>query len=337
MKKFLPIALLCVPACTVFGGLTESELSQMNEHRIRCEKYFNAHRFGKAIDQAKRGLAIDPDDYALHSRLAWSYLELSSRVQANNVVNLSLARRIFAKIIDWRDIDEHDSRTIFGYAKSLHNQARVDQLEAQLLLAQSKMLGAQNSGKATESKAFTLSAQRYESLAERYFLILAEGDVAGRANRREAYEYLMVLKYRAKNFDKAIEYGNTNLKLNEAEVKFWKEEYERTKLPGYEALARDEIQRLGKSATAVHSSLAKYYRQNKKYAEAIVHLDAVIAARPRSYQEFFRRGTCYRLKAEVNDQEKARKDFQAFLQMSDLPETNEHVRDAYEYVYGKGK
>ena len=87
MKKFLPIAVLCLPACTLFGGRSEADLRQMNEHRVRCQKYFNARKFEKAIDQAERGLAIDPTDYGLRSRLGWSYLELASRTKANNIEN----------------------------------------------------------------------------------------------------------------------------------------------------------------------------------------------------------------------------------------------------------
>ena len=60
----------------------------------------------------------------------------------------------------------------------------------------------------------------------------------------------------------------------------------------------------------------------------------MITARPRSFQEYYRRAVCYRNKS---DHDRARKDFQTFLQMSDLPETDKFFQDAYEYVHGRGK
>ena len=334
MKNCLPIALLCLPGCSLFGGLSEEDLQTMNEHRIRCQKYFNSGMFKKAIDQAERGLSIDPSDYALRSRLGWSYLELSSRSKDNNIEHLRRARTLFEEIMEWRGIDEHDTRTIFGYAKSLHNEARVSQLQARLLTERSVTEPDKKSEFLAQAKQFTELANKYDRDSEHYFLTLAEGDVAARANKREAYEYLMVLKYRAKDYKAAIQYGNKNLELTAAETKHWNDKYKTTKLADYEALVQEELSRLGKSAAAVHSSLAKYHRESKNYDEAIAHLDEVIAARPRNYREYYRRAVCYRNKS---DHARARKDFQTFLQMSDLPETDKNFQDAYEYVHGRGK
>ena len=334
MKTCLPILLFCLPACSLFGVLTDAEQNQVTEHRIRCEQYFHAGKYEKAIDQAQRGLAISPKDYPLRSRLGWSYLELASRTKEDNVENLRRARVTFAEIMSWRGTDDHASRTIFGYAKTLHNQARIEHLRAKMLKEDSQAPGNNKEQLLAQAKQYTERGQEYERQSAQHFLTLAEGSVAGNANRREAYEYLMVLMYRVKDLNRAILYGNKYLEQTKQQIAYWNEKYQTTKLPDYEKLARNELARLGKSATAVHSSLAKYHRENAQFDQAITHLDAVIAARPQSYQDYYRRGICHR---HQSNRAKAREDFQMFLQISNLPKQDKLFQDAYQYVYGKGK
>ena len=334
MKTCLPILLFCLPACSLFGVLTEAEQNQVAEHRLRCGRYFDAGKFEKAIDQAQRGLAISPKDYSLRSRLGWSYLELASRTKDDNVENLRRARVIFSEIMTWRDTDDHDSRTIFGFAKTLHNQARIEHLRAKMLQEDSQAPGNNKDPLLAQAKQYTERGQEYERQSAQHFLTLAEGSVASNANRREAYEYLMVLMYRLKDLNRAILYGNKYLELTKQQIAHWTEKYQTTRLPEFELLARNQLDRLGKTATAVHASLAKYCRENAQVDQAIIHLDAVIAARPQSYQDYYLRATCHRHKG---NRAKAREDFQVFLQISNLPKQDKLFQDAYQYVYGKGK
>ena len=173
MKTCLAILLLCLPACSLFGALTEAEQDQVTEHRLRCQRYFNARKFEKAIDQAQRGLAIAPKDYGLRSRLGWSYLELASRTKEDNVENLRRARAIFAEIMTWRETDDHDSRTIFGYAKTLHNQARIEHLRAKMLIQDSQGPGSDKTQLLSQAKEYTKRGQDLERQSAQHFLTLA--------------------------------------------------------------------------------------------------------------------------------------------------------------------
>jgi tetratricopeptide (TPR) repeat protein len=327
------LPLLYLPACAIFGGLSEAEALAMREHRANSGRYFNARQYEKAADQALKGLALEPDDYDLKDRLGWSYLLLSGQRQAQNVEHLRLAEQTFGELIRWRDLEDHMPGTVLGYAKTLHNRARVEELQAKLLRTESDKPNG-NPALAAQADEHTNRAKAYDRQAEHYFKALAEGDVAGRVNKREAYEYLMALRYRAKDLQGAIGYGNKNLQISAAEEQFWRREYGTTMSVKREGVIRNELKILEDAALTVHSRLASYHQELGQHPEAIVHYDAILKANPQSYQDYYLRATCYR---EQNQHDAARKDFRRFIELSSLPEGHKALKDAHHYLYGNGK
>ena len=91
-------------------------------------------------------------------------------------------------------------------------------------------------------------------------------------------------------------------------------------------LEREEI--------AIRSSLESYHRQAKKWSDAIAQLDLILTARPNSFQDYYRRGLCYRA---LKDHAAATRDFRRFLQLQNLSEDHVAVKDAQSYLQGRGE
>ena len=337
----ITLSLLFLPACGVFGGLTEQERKDVREFTVRAGKYFDARNYRKAIDQADAGLDIDSTNYELRGRRAWSYLQLSMQTSVQNDNDLRQAEQVFGAIIPMRDDDEHEPRNILGYAITLHNRARVEENRAKLLRKESENPAAKEEAGQLSARAdeHERRARSYDVQAHHYFKKIVDGGFARSALQRIAYKYLMALEYRQKHYKAAFAYGAKNLALNEKEVTRWKKEYQLTKHADREPQLRKDLFDLQVDELKVRARMAAYYREMAEksgneddYLHAIAQLDVILRKRPNRYQDYYLRGACHRA---LQHHKAAQADFRTFLQLGKLPQMHESVRDAYEYLYGR--
>lgn len=340
------LSLAALPACTIFGGLSEEDLKHVNQHRAGTVKYFNARQYEKAISQAEKGLVIKPDDYRLLGPLAWSYLQLSLRDTSENERFLKLAEVAFADVIDQRSIENHDPRNVFGYAIAQHNWARVEQNRADIWRREADKEPDRDKkrNKIARAEEHERKADSKDQSAKRYFLNVASGSFAEPSNQREAYKYLMAIEYRHGNHTKAIAYGAKALTKNAAELEIWEAEYARTQFAEREPIIRAELANLKADELKVRSRLAAYYQElalrpknadfKKDYGAAVVHLNVILAARPNSSEDYYLRAVCYRA---LGKHQAAHQDFQLFLRLGNLSKEHKAVKDAQKYLYARGK
>ena len=340
------LGLLALPACSLFS-LSEEETTQLRQHRAGATRYFNERQYEKAIDQARRGLRLQPDQYDLLGTLAWSHLQLSMRPIPSNEVHLKKAETAFEELLSHRSLEDHDPKHVFGYGIALHNWGRIEETRG-------KQRRREPSAEPDKDKKLFKLARADEhdrkmlhkdTLAKRYFRNVVDGDFCRiKANKRDAYKYLMAIEYRYRNYKEAIRHGDAALRLNSEEAKYWSEQYEKTPHVEREKISRIEIANLKEDELKVRAYLARYHREQAQqpknahakadYAAAITHLDVILAARPNSAEDYYFRGDCYRATGAHG---KAKQDFQLFLRLGNLPSEHKAVRDAQDYLYGRGK
>ncbi|MCA8956358.1 MAG: hypothetical protein KDC87_09800 [Planctomycetes bacterium] len=331
------LILLAVPgltACSLFGSLSEEEQRQVDTHRSGAGLYFNARQYEKAIDQAEKGLRIKPNDYDLRQRLGWAYIELAAQKKANNHQHLRIAEQLFAKLVDTRRVEDHDPRTIYGYAKTLWMQARVRGDIAEQLRREAKQPDANAGALRAQADEHERRSKAYLADAERWFTTLAKGDASGRGNRRDAYKYLMLIKYCQGDVKTALRNGEQALAINAEETKNWKAKYERTQVVDYERLVRNELAQLEREEVAIRRKLAAYLTETKEWKKAVEQLDAILTMKPNSFGDYYERGVCHRA---LNDHVAATRDFRKFLQLGNLSQDSPYVKDAYRYLNDGGK
>jgi hypothetical protein len=344
MKLLTCLSLTVLSGCAFFG-LTEDQEKMLKQHRAGAGKYFDSRHYEKAIVQCRKGLLLAPDDYRLTGQLAWSHLQLSLRARPDNEVHLFKAQIAFADLIEFRDIEDHDPKNVFGYAIALNNWGRVEESRAERLRHDAKTLPKterpQQLARATEHDRLE---ERKDVLAKIYFLHVAEGSFSQKANKRDAYKYLMAIEYRHGRVETAIKFGQTCLDLNAKNVDYWEKEYQRTEFPDRERIIRRELADLKNDELAVRSRLAAYHRERARqpknatakhdYTAAIAHLDKILAARINSSEDYYIRATCHR---GLGERALARKDYKMFLSLGKRSREHVAVKDAEEYLYGKGK
>ena len=320
--------LLALSSCAMFGGLSAEERDAVNGYRDRAGKYFNARLYERAIDQANSGLQLDPQNYDLHGRRAWSYLQLSISTSIRSDRDLLTAESIFSNIIDWRQDDDHDPRTLYGYAITLHNRARVTESQA----AQLRDQPSPDSTSSARAEEVTNRSQAYDRQADIYFQKITDGNTAGMAIKRGAYKYRMAIHYRQKDLDTAIAFGEENLEINERETSYFQARYSETPSAEYESVFRQDLEALRTDEMKIRSRLAMYHQEKGEFRAAIVHLDAILEDHPSRVEDYYLRGNCHRA---LKQHAETRADFRKFLQLGKkLPQTHPSVRDAREYLYG---
>ena len=345
MKPLICLPLALLSGCTLFGALSEEEEKMLKQHRAGAGKYFDAHQYEKSIAQARKGLELATDDYRLTGVLAWAHLQLSTRPRGDNEEHLFKAQAAFEDLIGFRDIEDHDPKNIFGFAIALHNWGRVEEHRSRRI--RREVVKAKKDDRKTMlalASEYDRMALHKDAMAKSYFLKVVDGSFSQKGNTRESYKYLMAIEYRYDRVNNAIAYGTTCLELNAEEVKYWQQEYQRTKFAGRERQIRRDLASLKTDELKVHSRLAAYFQEKaqvpdnkdfkKDYAAAKVHLDAILPERINSSEDYYLRATCHRALGNHDD---ARKDYKMFLSLGKLTREHDAVKDAEEYLYGKGK
>lgn len=340
---------LCLPACSVFGGLSAEEERRLQGYIENSGRYFNGQDFERAIDQTNRGLALDEDNYQLLTRRAWSYLLWAkpprnaagpNREAVALPTRLVLARideahRLFKQLMARRSFDSHDPRVVLGHATALFDRGKLEWKLADLNARQAEAASG------ADALEFKTRSEQQRARAKALYLLpgakvfekIAASERMFFTNRREAYNYLRRIHNINGNKPEAVVAGLRALEMIAAERKYWRPQMGTTDIQAENAL-RATMRELEAAELAVRQRLATYYRELDQHAKAVEQLNRLITATPRDHVLYYHRAISFRA---LGMTEQARKDFKTFLVNGTSEDPEAAVNEATRFVYGKAR
>jgi len=78
--KIMSLLTVCLLALASCAGLSDGEESKLNGYKLNSKNYYTQGKYLQAIDQCRKGLAIEEDDYSLNLELGMALLYQSNKV-----------------------------------------------------------------------------------------------------------------------------------------------------------------------------------------------------------------------------------------------------------------
>jgi tetratricopeptide (TPR) repeat protein len=321
----LPLLLACgLPSCGLLG-MSDDDRGALARYQANAQLYYDGGNFDQALDQARRGLDIAPDDYKLHCLRGWCLLRLVPRDPAM----LARATEQFERVMAYRSPDEHGPQALLGYGLC-HQRLAQERLEqAQALrdeLARVKFDPGEANVRSAQIETHENVARGHLEIAGSQFQRLIDrGDALLEAHRNMMQTLALAQKYAP-----AVEHGNRFLQRCEQEQDRLKKELERTVVVAYERHVHGELDRLVDQEIEVRGFLANLFYKLGQHAQAVEQLDQILAEDPTRSTDYYNRARS--LEALGRGQEAVR-DYERFLATSKLPQGNERVAAALKSLH----
>jgi Tfp pilus assembly protein PilF len=335
---FALIATLSLTSC----GLSKADRNKLAQHQETAALYYGDGKYVEALQQVEKGLQIEPEDYKLHNIAGNAYLR-QAELYPDRPRYLQLAERWFDAAGSMRSRQNHDRAYFFGYGRTqlLLGRAAIDRA-AQL------RQDAESEGRTAEERSANLArAEELEqNIAPRY-LAAAEAAFEELIQRTEllrfAHFYLVQLHMAEQRLIAADDEQGTAAQLEAIEshaescverVSFLKKRNldlirEPTTTPAREQELREQNDELDEMELIVRQALADIYFNTGRYAASAEQLDLVLTIEPRRADAYFNRARAYQA---LSDKDKAKHNYERFLVLTRLPQGDERVKQALDYV-----
>ncbi len=317
MLRLTPLLLLA--ACGIFG-MSEEDRTALTRYQSNAKLYWDWGNFDQALDQARRGLEIDPDDYNLRAIQAWCWL----RAGRDDAVMLDRAVQAFDEIAGLRADADHAAYARLGYAEA-HTVAGLRALtESQDLRAEAERMAAESARHAERiNRAATLraTALQHFALAEGQLERLVElGDQV-----RRAHFGLMQIEWWRDDYNKAVEHGHAFLARARQEQTAVQRQIHDTMEVEFEREKRRELQALIDDEVRVRAYLANLHFKRDHHELVVAQLDEALGRVPGLTHEYYNRA---RSLLELGRTDEAVRDLQHFLPKVplDSPQAREALR-----------
>lgn len=318
-RSLLPLLLLA--SCGVFGG-PDKEHEALIRYQQNAQIYWDNGNLDQSLDQVRRGLEIDPENYKLLTIQAWATLRRS----ATEPDVLPTAEKQFDHLLSLRDESDHSPQVRLGYAKTQGKRAVELLQRANDLEEQSKR---DPSGVDHTQEAATLRAD-----AEKYFA-RAVKELKTLVDRGEelllAHYDLMSLLWWRGDYDGAVAEGNAYLERAAQLEERQHRELRRTLQVDYEQQVREDLQQLIDDELEVRVFMANMHYKRGHPELAVEQLDEVLRREPDRYNDYYNRGMSL---LALGRTEEARRDLQKFLATTQLSQESDQVKDALRVVQG---
>jgi tetratricopeptide (TPR) repeat protein len=330
MRRLLPLLLL--PACGLVScglfGMSDDDRNSLSRYQANAQLYYDGGNFDQALEQVRRGLEIEPDDYKLHYIRGWCFLRLVPRDPSM----LQQASQQFERVMAYRAHEEHGPQALLGYGLC-HQRLAQERLEqAQALhneLARVKFDSNEANIRRAQIDTHENVARGHLEIAGNQFQRLIDrGDALLEAHRNMMQTLALAQKYAP-----AVEHGNRFLQRCEQEQERLKQELQRTLVVAYERHVQDELDRLVAQEIDVRGFLANLFYKLGQHAQAVEQLDQILAEDPTRSTDYYNRARS--LEALGRGQEAVR-DYERFLATSKLPQGNERVAAALKSLHELG-
>lgn len=322
MLRVLLLLLLTslLTACGVFFGLSSEEEANLARYQRNAATYYGGGEFGRALDQARRGLEIDPEDYKLHLIKAWCALRQSQFDERR----LEEATKAFDYVLSLRSSGDQDPQARLGYgaahgklAFELRRQADRLRTEAERL----QLEGADLEERLAQATELDKESVRHFDLAEiELERLLDSGDL-----QLEAHYHLMYVSVWRDRHEEAVAHGSRYVERVGTLQAGIRGKLEETMLVDYERDLRIRLQKRLDQEVEVRAFLANLHFKDGHYELVVEQLDAVLLENPGRFNEFFNRARALHL---LGRNEEAKRDFERFLISTNLPRENPQVKSA---------
>jgi tetratricopeptide (TPR) repeat protein len=316
MLRYTPILLL-LASCGIFGSSEDEEA--LARYQRNAALYYEGDRFDQALDQVRRGLEIDPDDYKLNLIRGWCLLRQTSDARL-----LGPAAEQLDRVLELRGLDEQEPQALLGYA-IVHGRMGFEQLgRAEQLRNEArrlKMTGDELERRQTEATELETSGRENLDLAEAQLQRLIDnGD-----RLLEAHYNTMYVKVWRNDYAGAIEHGNAYLTRVAALQDSIRRDLEHTLNIDYERELRIRLQRRIDEEIEVRAFLANLHYKQGHHELVVQQLDEVLTKNPQLYNEYYNRG---RSELALGKAVEAKRDLEKFLATTRLPREHEEVQNA---------
>lgn len=309
MRSIAPLLLLC--ACT---SLTPDQTDQLATHQRNAQFYYEGNKLSQALDQANRGLELDPDDYKLNAIKGAVLL----RGSGNDYKLLDQATALLAEVYDWRSPRYHEPFLLLPYAlaeqkQGLRRLGEAIRIEDRAARAVEPEL---QSGLKQEAEQMRTAARQRLLLADEVLSYLVErGELL-----RVVYNHRMQIAMQLDNDAEFKEMSKAYFAQCRLDQKATKEAIERTTTPQFEQEKLREYRDLLDEEADVRALVSDWHFRRGNFDESLAHINRVLEIDPQRISDYYNRGRVLEAK---NDIEAAKADFRLFLGASSLPATSE--------------
>jgi tetratricopeptide (TPR) repeat protein len=320
IKTLWPIALVGVlsQAC---GSLSKEDRQNLTAYQQNAALYYGGGNLNQALDQCRRGLELDPENYKLLTIRAWCRM----RQAKTNPALVDEVIALFDDLMARRSGSQHEPQALLGYALLHQHLGQRQFTQAETLRAEVPKLE-----QGTPDAAGKLArAAEHESKGKSH-LRIAEQTLQQLIEREDelllAHDHMMQVKALLKDHEAAIRHGLKALARIATEQERERNEYQRTTQAGYESERQRSLVQLVEREIALRGAISNLYFDSGRAELAKEQLDLVLSIDPTRAQDYYNRGRCHEKLGRVAE---ARKDYQKFLAMTRLPEGHPNVTHAY--------
>ncbi|MHC5065019.1 MAG: tetratricopeptide repeat protein, partial [Planctomycetota bacterium] len=313
---------LILSSCGTFGQ-SDEERRRLTLYQQNAANFYEGQKFNQALAEVDKGLEIDPDDYRLHSIAAWCYL----RSARGNAQLLAQSEQEFDKLYAMRPSSKHGAPVLLGYALCKQRLGIMHHARAQRLREEAAGRDLDDEARATRSARAIEHENMYRSYfqdADRVFQrLIARGE-----SLRLAYKHSMEISVLEGDYVGAVEEGNLCLQRIEAEKRYQSQIISETMSVAREREERLLLQDLINQESRVRSALAEMHYRKKNYQLAVEQLNLLLSADPNRANDYYNRA---RALEALEERERAHRDYQKFLTITDLPMGDARVKRAFEF------
>ncbi len=318
---FAALALL-FSSCGTFGQ-SDEEKRRLTLYQQNAANFYEGEKYNQALAEVEKGLEIEAEDYRLHSIAAWCYL----RSARGNAQVLAEAEREFDKLYAMRSSSNHGAPVLLGYALCKERLGIMHHDRAQRLREEAAGRDLDVEGRATRNARAIEHENMYRSYfrdADRVFQrLIARGE-----NLRMAYKHSMEISVLEGDYLGAVEEGNLCLQRIEEEKRYQAQIISQTMSVAREREERLLLQDLIEQESRVRSALAEMHFRKENYQLAVEQLNLLLSANPNRANDYYNRA---RALESLDEEERAHRDYQKFLTITDLPMGDVRVKRAFEF------
>jgi tetratricopeptide (TPR) repeat protein len=315
----LPVALLA--SCGIFGLSTE-ERDRIAAHTRNALTYYEGGRFNQCLDQVRRGLEIDPENYRLKTVRAWCYL----RTTTGDRQGAEQTEKLFEEVYAMRSPEQHAPPVLIGYA--LIHQRFALRHQEQVLTLREELERAEPLERTTKEARITehlqLARARFQKTEAALRVLVARED-----ELQLAHYHLMQTAGMQGRYEDAIASGTKMLEINATFQANWQQRFEQTSDAAFESWSGMQLQQLTDLEIDVRAYLANLHYKHGNHEAAVAELDQVLLKDPTRSDDYYNRARCLQRLGRTSD---ARRDYERFLATTRLPQGNANVTNALKAI-----